>query len=130
MEMITNIDGHYETAYTLVYVPKRKDPTTNEGSYFSFNCDKDGKVDKKALHPYEEVTLTYCLPETHDAEVREDERWVKAERVGRCHCGEEVYLDAFTNPCDCGADYDMSGNMLAPREQWGAETGEHWTECF
>jgi hypothetical protein len=25
---------------------------------------------------------------------------------------------------ECGADYNMSGQMLAPREQWGEETGE------
>lgn len=31
---------------------------------------------------------------------------------------------SFTNTCECGADYNMSGQMLAPRHQWGEETGE------
>lgn len=50
--------------------------------------------------------------------------------VGRCVCGREVILDAFTCPCDCGRNYNQSGDLLAPREQWGEETGEHWSECF
>lgn len=45
--------------------------------------------------------------------------------VGECDCcGRDVHLYGFTNTCECGADYNMSGQMLAPREQWGEETGE------
>ena len=55
-----------------------------------------------------------------------------SERVGymrsvdylRCDCGAHVPLTGFTNSCDCGADYNRSGQKLAPREQWGEETGE------
>lgn len=39
-------------------------------------------------------------------------------------CGRRVWLSGFTNTCDCGADYNNSGDLLAPRSQWGAETGE------
>jgi len=42
-----------------------------------------------------------------------------------CDCGREVDLVGFTNSCSCGADYDSAGNLLAPREQWGEETGEY-----
>jgi len=43
----------------------------------------------------------------------------------RCDCGEELHLDGFTNTCDgCEADYNGSGQRLAPRSQWGEETGE------
>lgn len=35
-----------------------------------------------------------------------------------------VTLQGFTNTCDCGADYNGSGQRLAPRSQWGEETGE------
>jgi len=46
-------------------------------------------------------------------------------------CGRWLRCDRFTNTCDtCNADYNMSGQRLAPREQWGEETGEHWTECI
>jgi hypothetical protein len=45
--------------------------------------------------------------------------------VIRCACGTEVPLyDSFLNTCACGADYDGGGMRLAPREQWGEETGE------
>lgn len=44
--------------------------------------------------------------------------------IGECACGEEVHLDRFTNSCDCGRDYNMSGQLLADRSQWGEETGE------
>ena len=50
--------------------------------------------------------------------------------VGRCECGSEVILQAFTNTCSCGRDYNWEGALLAPRSQWGEETGEHWSECY
>jgi len=42
----------------------------------------------------------------------------------RCHCGSKLVCHNFTNTCGCGRDYNMSGDLLASREQWGEETGE------
>lgn len=40
-------------------------------------------------------------------------------------CGEIVYLtDGFANDCTCGTEYNGFGQKLAPRSQWGWETGE------
>ena len=44
-------------------------------------------------------------------------------------CGKTITINtgAFTNPCEndfCDADYNWSGQLLAPRSQWGEETGE------
>jgi hypothetical protein len=40
-------------------------------------------------------------------------------------CGEWLLCAGFTNTCSsCGTDFNMGGQMLAPREQWGEETGE------
>lgn len=52
--------------------------------------------------------------------------------IGECDvCRNPVTLAHFTNTCDkCGADYNSAGQHLAPREQWGEDTGEHWTECI
>lgn len=50
--------------------------------------------------------------------------------VVRCHCDRELECWRFTNTCDCGTDYNFSGQRLAPREHWGEETGEHWSECY
>ena len=45
-------------------------------------------------------------------------------------CGDWLSLCNFTNTCkSCGCDYNGSGQLLAPRHQWGEETGEHWSEC-
>lgn len=49
----------------------------------------------------------------------------RSPAVGECECcGASVELSGFTNTCDCGADYNGSGQRLAGREQWGEETGE------
>ena len=51
--------------------------------------------------------------------------------TGYGHEGYEVVCDNFTNTCEwCGADYNSFGQKLAPRSQWGEETGEHWSECI
>ena len=52
---------------------------------------------------------------------------VVKRKVGLCVCGESVELLQFTNTCMCGRDYNITGCLLAPRSQWGEETGE--TEC-
>lgn len=45
--------------------------------------------------------------------------------IGECsYCQKHVVLDGFTNTCNCGADYNMSGQLLADRSQWGEDTGE------
>jgi hypothetical protein len=52
-------------------------------------------------------------------------------KTGVCSCGEVIELHNFTNTCfECGKDYNSSGQELAPRDQWGEETGEHWSECY
>ena len=52
-------------------------------------------------------------------------------RIGECHCGAEVALEGFTNTCDnCGRDYNMSGQLLANRSQWGEETGESLSDIL
>lgn len=30
--------------------------------------------------------------------------------------------------CECGAEYNSAGQRLAPREQWGEETGESYAD--
>ena len=40
-------------------------------------------------------------------------------------CGRRLECPDFTNTCEiCGADYNWAGDRLAPRDQWGEETGE------
>lgn len=51
---------------------------------------------------------------------------IKCER-----CGEPVGLSGFTNTCDnCNADYNLSGQILGPRQFWGEETGESLSDIL
>ena len=52
--------------------------------------------------------------------------------VGICDkCGRHVTLhDAFVNTCTCGAEYNWVGQHLAPRSQWGYETGEQLSDII
>jgi hypothetical protein len=53
------------------------------------------------------------------------------DRWGTCSCGEDVHFNHFTNTCDnCETDYNSSGQELAPRSQWGEETGESLSDIF
>ena len=46
-------------------------------------------------------------------------------------CNQWLSLGSFTNTCEhCSADYNSGGQLLAPRHQWGEETGEHWSDCY
>jgi hypothetical protein len=96
------------------------------GAGYAFACDELGKPELTnpcARENYERVTgpnaHEYDPPYVH---TRKWSYWTI--RVGRCHCGRRIELDRFTNTCECGRDYDSGGNLLAPREQWGEETGE------
>lgn len=49
----------------------------------------------------------------------------RAPRLKKCKCGHTVVCSSFTNTCRaCGRDYNRAGQLLAPRDQWGDETGE------
>jgi hypothetical protein len=98
------------------------------GGGFSFDCDEHGNVDRAALYPEAIENLDKCLDGTYDVRpegVLKREWTYREPAIGKCHCGLEVVLDHFTNACRCGRDYDSSGWLLAPRECWGEETGEH-----
>ena len=97
---------------------------------FIFECDEQGNL----LSPHENYDL--CMTGLVDGEVMID-RGIESryhryfeDAIGLCDCGREVYLHGFTNTCECGADYNMSGQRLAPREQWGEETGESLSEIL
>ena len=108
----------------------------SHGTGCAFECDKDGYVDTAALESNKPAAYAsyincqdrskYLAPELEDRT-----HSYHAPAVGKCdHCGADVELYGFTNTCDCGADYNMSGQLLAPREQWGAETGESLSDIL
>lgn len=54
--------------------------------------------------------------------------WVRARTEVLC-CGNWLDCSNFTNTCECGTDYNMSGQMLAPRSQWGEVEGDQPSDC-
>lgn len=112
---------------------------TEPGAGYSFDCDAFGNLtsdlDPCALGNYNmlmsamkdnratlgEVTYLYKGIKSWDASY-----WEPA--VIRCRCGEELTLySSWANECEvCHLEYNGSGQELAPRTQWGEETGEHF----
>ena len=61
--------------------------------------------------------------------VRDPETYKIIENAeGRCPCGRTVELGHFTSTCACGRDYNWNGTELAPRSQWGEDTGESYAD--
>lgn len=103
------------------------------GSGYEFPCDKDGNVDVDALNEAGKANYLGCVSgdfNVTDEGVKVYEWSYRHRAVVECgNCKGHIHLTNFTNPCDCGADYNMSGQRLTNRRSWGEETGEHWTEC-
>lgn len=108
----------------------------NPGRGFSFDCGKDGVIDTANLAPAGMANLAKCQAGFSDGARIIYDGIVRVERsytepaIGLCDCGEQVALSNFTNTCACGADYNSSGQLLAPRYQWGEETGESLSDIL
>jgi hypothetical protein len=119
---------HYEMFYQW------KDSSTYHG--MAFACDKDGNIDMAVLEKKPAALDNYnkCINKIHDVKAPQLMTFrhsYKEPRIGRCDCGCEVILDRFTNTCDgCNRDYNMSGQLLAHRSQWGEETGESYCDIM
>ena len=113
--------------YSLVF-----DRPKYVGSSYAFGCDKEGHVNTKALAKPALRNLMYCTRGTFpDGEqvvaqgVHTYTHLITNYAIGECAvCSQPVTLQSFTNTCACGADYNHAGQHLAPRSQWGEETGE------
>lgn len=93
---------------------------------FSFDVDENGNLLRPNPDAEENYRKCKCgeLPVV-DCGIHKMEWSYRHPAILRCHCGDTVELSGFTNTCDkCGADYNSAGQTLAPRDQWGEETGE------
>ncbi len=101
---------------------------------FSFDSDEKGKVDREKLNPAAAENYDLCLArvqtgEMHDRGVEEHHHYYTNPAVAECYCGKELVLDNWLeNECECGRNFNMSGQELAPRSQWGYETGETYND--
>lgn len=55
-----------------------------------------------------------------------DGRLYREPMIIKCSCGSRLELwSSWANPCDrCHREWNSDGSELAPRSQWGEETGE------
>lgn len=96
------------------------------GCGFGFPCTPDGAListNPASLENYRKCTDgTYTVRD--DGITHWTVRWTEPA-IAKCDCGHKISLESFTNTCEkCGRDYNSFGQQLAPREQWGEETGE------
>jgi hypothetical protein len=107
------------------------DKTGHSG--YGFPCDAAGVIAPLG-NDCARANLAKCLAGTNGILPGTLKTWVNhhtRSAVGLCECGTRVYLSGFTNTCDgCDADYNKSGQQLAPREVWGEDTGESLSEIL
>ena len=127
MEIVQESRVEESTTYGLAFQIAGASP----GAGFMFDCDADGVV-IPSEHAMARENLAKCqdgtFAGTWEGIVVFEHRY-RHPRIGRCSCGSEVELGRFTNTCECGADYNSAGQLLADRSQWGEETGELPHEC-
>lgn len=125
MQMIKPREVVYAPAYVLAfYFPG------HVGHWgYSFDCDAAGVVIESALRcDAARDNLRKCRAGEIDVLPPVVESFT-ARHVepgeGRCSCGAIVQFFGGDETCSgCGRDYNGSGQELAPRSQWGEETGE------
>jgi hypothetical protein len=122
MEIVAKREAQEIVTYALFYERQNL-----QGAGFGFDCDESGNLFELAPIARNSLRLILngeiqVLPPIITKFVN---RYV-SPAVGKCVCGENVQLFGFTNTCNqCQRDYNMSGQELAPRSQWGLETGEN-----
>jgi len=102
----------------------------HSGWGFSFECDESGNLLQESERYAACLTGEVEGKRVIDRGIRSYTRTYTEPAIGKCDCGRAVYLDGFTNTCDCGRDYNWAGQLLAPRSQWGEETGESLSDIL
>ena len=115
MEIVQRSHHTYVERYALLFA---WNDTPKAG--FSFPCTKEGIVESGLPLPAQD-NLKKCLSGeyavTPQGVVDCSYTYFQAS-IGRCECGEIIELADFTNTCECGREYNSSGQLLAPRSQW------------
>jgi hypothetical protein len=126
MELLTHFHIEEIVEYRIHF-------STSPGGGYSFDCDEKGNVDVEKLRPegranYESL-ISGAIPTIERPLIQEFCSRVKHYATGKCdECGAIVELSSGEgNDCECGAIYNMSGQRLRPRSQWGYD-GTAWDD--
>lgn len=101
--------------------------------YFAFECSEEGIVDESTLHP-DAVTNYHACKNGKKVvngnimeflEIRKFNQEGYENAIGICNvCGNKLELsNPMTNTCDCGAEYNGSGQRLEDRRLWDDTDG-------
>lgn len=103
--------------------------TNDPGAGYGIPCYKNGKVKPQDEKRLEEIK---AIPNLRYLGVEYWDRSFNEAGSIECVCGAEVFLDnIMTNTCErCDRDYNINGQLLAPRSQWGEETGEYLSDIL
>lgn len=104
-----------------------------DNMYFAFECSEEGVVDESALHPDAVANYHACKNGTKVVngkvmeflEIKKFHQEGYDSAVGICDvCENNLELsDPMTNTCDCGAEYNGSGQRLEDRRLWDGTDG-------
>lgn len=110
------------------------------GAGFSFPSDENGNVNLEELQPPGLANWNACQPGGEydgrivDLGVQESVNRYTEPAELQCDCGATVLLQPqggidLGSDCErCGRIYNLSGQLLRPREEWGEDTGETWSD--
>lgn len=113
--------------FTTVQVSRLWFPIYSATHGMAFDCDANGNVDVDKLNPAARTNYEMCKRDHLD--IQEIQTWDSRETVPgilQCDCGAKHEIwDHHDITCErCGESYNSAGQKLAPRSQWGEETGE------
>jgi hypothetical protein len=105
--------------------------STCPGAGYSFPADKTG-IDFAELHDCAIDNLLSCYTRADiSGPFYSAREWSYMQAaVYRCKCGGEIVCESpYGNDCNrCNGEFNQSGQRLAPREFWGEETGESYSD--
>ncbi len=114
--------------YVFSHDPAQAGIFPPRGGWYGFKCDAAGTVDRASLAPLARHNFDYCClmrPWGFVAEYQERHEYDDPGLI-QCDCGCEVEVYDWRDvECErCHREYNSAGQLLAPRSQWGEETGE------
>ena len=113
------------------------DSLQTPGAAYAFRCDAQGHITMSELSDTAKANLDHLQLDGMGGryvgphiDTYRHSYWTAAE--GICKCGFRVILPSGgdTDCGCCGRIYSCTGQELAPRSQWGEETGETLADIY
>ena len=123
IQIVREVEWDDEIVYSIDFLY-----TEDLSSGFSFPCNKWGMVDPD-IPDGAKVNYRKCVDSENmfiQQGIIERIHNFKIPALAVCECGIHIELDGDTVCHKCEREYNSSGQLLAPRSQWGEETSEQF----